>query len=201
MWKKLHLSFKFLLCFLALSGILVILWKFIEILYLNALVIVARPIWSVFQYPVQAVIQDKVLHFLYRGLGNEPLSFGVFKSDEIYLNLVMLLALFGAAKLTIKQNILRSLVYSVCILFVIHEFILFAYSYTHIWGFIETQDISIQEKLMPLISQRFSKSAANFLDTILYHWNTWGWDVVPLILWIGGTYKSVYIKELWSKLH
>ncbi|MCL5019225.1 MAG: hypothetical protein M1426_01945 [Patescibacteria group bacterium] len=199
MWKKLPLPYSFLLYFIILAGILLIFWNAIDVVYLYLLVLVAQPIWSVFQYPVQLVIQNNILHFVYGELAGESLSFNLPDADEIYLNLILLIAFFGSTGLTTQKMCIRQFIYSLLILFTIHEFILFAYSYTHIWEYIGTQNVAVQEKLVPLISQKFSKVTADFLSIILYHWNTWGWDVVPLVLWIGGIYKTVFIKELWGK--
>jgi len=191
MWKKLPKPFRFILIFFVISGILLILWKIISILYLYLLVAIASPIWNFCDYPVQMVIRDHILHFIYRALNQEPLTFIVYKVDEIYLNLVLVLALFGATWLTLKKKILCSFIFSLGILFVIHELVLYAYSYTHIWEFAHNLDPNLQKKFITIISHLFSKTAANFLNHFLSHWNAWGWDVIPLILWLGGIYKFI----------
>lgn len=191
MWKKLPKPFKFIICFLVISGLLVVLWKVFAIPYLYLLVGIAKPIWSIFDYPVQLVIKDKILRFVYIKITSEPISFSVYQVDEIYLNIVLIGALFGATWLTIQKKILRSALLSFGILFVIHEFVLYAYSYTNIWEYIGSEDYKIQEMVIQSVYQFFSKSKSNYLEHFLFHWNAWGWDVIPLILWLGSIYKFI----------
>ena len=127
MWKNLPKPFKFILYFLGISAVLVGLWKLIAIAYLYLLAGIAKPVWSLFGYPVQLVIKDNILHFVYTKISQEPISFSVLKADEIYLNLVLMAGLFGASYLTIRKKILRPAFVSFGILFIIHEFILFIY--------------------------------------------------------------------------
>ena len=195
MWKNLPKQFKFILYFLGISAVLVGFWKLIAIAYLYLLAGIAKPVWSLFGYPVQLVIKDNILHFVYIKISQEPISFSVLKADEIYLNLVLIAGLFGASYLTSRKKILRDAIISLGILFVIHEFILFIYSYTNIWEYIGSAETEIQETLTPAILMFFSSSTANNLNYILFHWNTWGWDVIPLMLWLAWINKFIFLKK------
>lgn len=199
MWKKLPKPYKFIFTFLVIAGLLLISWKIITILYLYLLVYFAKPIWSVFGYPVQLAIRDNVLHFVYMKIALEPISFSVHQSDEIYLNLIIMLALFGATFLIFERKIKYSFLFSLVIIFIIHEFVLYMYAYTNIWEFADSLDINNNKELINNISGFFSKSTAGFFDNLLFHWNAYGWDVVPLILWIFGIYKFIFPRIFLSK--
>ena len=190
MWKK--PVKRFILSFVIISGLLTALWKIISIPYLYLLVFIAKPIWSIFNYPVQLAIEDKILKFVYTNISTEPISFSVFQADEIYLNLVLLVALFVSTWIAAKKHFIGRAFISLGILFVFHEIILFAYSYTNIWEYVKGVDNKVLGGLINSVNQYFPGKTAEFFDYFLFHWNAWGWDVLPLILWLISTYKFMF---------
>jgi len=195
MLKKQKELYKFIIYFLFISALLTVFWKIISILYIHLLVIIAKPIWSIFGYPVQLVIKENILSFVYIKIAQEPMSFDVHNVDEIYLNLVLLGAFFGATWFTISKKIIPQTIFSFGILFFIHEVVLYIYSYTNIWEYIVNEEYKIQKTLIPSISQFFSVSAADILNHVLFHWNAWGWDVIPFVLWLVSIYKFILPKK------
>jgi len=191
MWRKLGKPYKFIAAFLGIAGLLLIFWKIIALLYLHLLVAIAKPIWSVFNSPVQLEIRDNILRFIYLQISPEPMSFSVNKSDEIYLNLILVVSLYSALWIIVKKKILYPFLVSLGILFVVHELILYLYSYTGIWEFADSLDYNSQKELLNNILNLFPKVKANLFNQLIFHWNAWGWDVVPLILWLGGAYKLI----------
>ena len=57
-------------------------------------------------------------------------------------------------------------------------------------------EAEVRETLLPAVSKFFSSSTAYYLDKILFHWNTWGWDVLPLVLWLAFTYNYLFKKNV-----
>jgi hypothetical protein len=147
--------------------------------------------WGFFNFPVKAVLNEGILHFLYYFPAHDPLSFSVHDADKIYLNLIILLSLIGATWFTFKRKILKSALISLFLLYVFHIFILFLYAYTHIWEFLELQSPEVQKELGRHVADVFTKDISDMLLTIRFHWNTWGWDVSPLLIWLGIILKNV----------
>ena len=193
MWKK--TAKKFIFSFLIIAGVLTALWKFISIPYLYLLVLIAKPVWSFFDYPVQLVIKDNLLKFVYTNISTEPISFSVFQADEIYLNLVLLIALFGATWITLKKKLISQALISAGVLFIIHEIVLFAYSFSTIREYVKSAAPDIQSILLPYVNQFFPDSTAGYFDHFLFQWNAWGWDVLPLLLWLISSYKLFISKQ------
>ena len=123
------------------------------------------------------------LHFVYRFPLHESLSFTVGDIDEVYLNLLILPALFGAARFALGIRVIKPLLFALAVIFVIHVSVLTAYAVTHIWTFTLAQDPEFQRQLVRHVAGEFPRGAAVWLKKLLYHWNAWGWDVIPVMIW------------------
>ncbi len=181
---------KFLIYFVLSSVILLIFWKIIDLLYMHLLVFTGNIVWRFFDLAVVMDISESGLHFIYRFATRESLSFTVHDADKVYLNLIILFSLVGATRLATGVKIAKAALISFAALFVIHFFMLTGYAYSHIWTFIGTQEADVQRRLIPLVTPLFSHNAADFFEYVLWHWNTWGWDVLPLLLWFALIYKQ-----------
>ena len=191
MLKNIQKPYKFIILFLAFAFALLISWSIIYKPYLYFLVGAGNPVWSVLGFPVKMELTGNTLHFIYIFTGRSPLSFTVHDANEIYMNLILLISLMGAARVILKVKLLKPCLISIAVLFLVHIFVLYAYAYTHIWTFVDTQNPELQNNLLPHISVLFSRSVSDILNGLLFHWNTWGWDVLPLALWLGSTRKSL----------
>jgi hypothetical protein len=209
MRKEISKPFRFVLYFAAVSAVLLFFWKIIHLFYLRLLVFTGNPVWKLMDFPVRMDITGDQLHFIYRFVLRDPLSFTVYDADEIYLNLIILIALIGATRFSTGMRVMKPASVASCALFVIHFILLTAYAYTHIWTFTKAQEADAGRELLRHVSPLFSERVAGYLDSVLFHWNTWGWDVIPLLIWAAALYifrdyrKGIddYLRALPKKKH
>ncbi len=194
MCKRISKNIRFIVVLFVFSGVSLAAWDYISFVYLHLITFLGNPVWAVLDYSVKMTIQAGSLHFVYQNITAEPLSFTVNRVEDIYLNIVVIISLFGASFFTIKKDILKALLVSAVTLLIIHEILLFAYSYTNIWIFLESQGQTMKNSLEPAVSANFPKSTSDFFSTVIFHYNSWGWNAFPLVLWFIGVQKELTSK-------
>ena len=180
--------------FLLIAGILYLWWDLLSVIYIYILAALLNPFCSLLEYPVALNITDGVLHFIYDGLTKTPVSFTVHDASEIYLNLILFIALWGALWWYNQKIRLKFFILGLLILYVCHGTILFAYTFSGIHVFAGNIQGPAREEVVALINKTFPIQLNNLLQVIVFHWNTWGWDTIPLLLWLPGIFK-VYTED------
>lgn len=184
MFQKLKKPLKFLIIFSVSSFLLLVIWEYISVLYLNFLVIFGNPVLSILNYPLKLTVENNNLQFIFFKINSFPLKYTVYETGEIYLNLIILISLFSATYMVISKRIYKELVISLIVIFILHEIIVYSYAYSHIWNVVSSQSDEIKNVMSSRVSKYFSYTTAHILDKVNYHWGAWGWDLTPVILWI-----------------
>ena len=183
MFQKMKKPLNFLLLMSLSNLILLLLWKYISVFYLNIIVILGNPVLSLFYYPLKLAVENNNLQFVYMKINSVPLNYTVYDSGEIFLNITILLSLFSATFFVFRKKIYKEFLISILVIFLIHEMLVWSYAYSHIWNVVSAQGEEVKNILIPEVSKYFSNSTANVLDKINYHWGAWGWDIVPVAIW------------------
>ena len=157
--------------------------------------LLGKPILAVSGYPLKLVVEDNELHFIYSNILEQPQKFPVYEADQIFLNLIVISSLFGATCFTFEKRILKKFLFSILMLMVMHIIVIFAYAYAHIWNTVLTQPHEVQVVIISVLTRYFSQPVSVFCGKLTFHWNMWGWDVIPVFIWFLSIRRYSFISE------
>ncbi len=174
----------FFLRFLLAAAIFLLIWKPFSLVYMHFIVFLSEVISSIF-YPYMDIrIIDGITKFQYNNITTQQLQFSVNDIDQIFLNLIVFLSLmFGSFRVSLRKKI-KHIIIGVSILAAIHLFVTNMYVYTTIWDYVLSQPDDLKTELILRVNGYFSQEMTGLYRKFLFNWNSWGWDVIPLLLWL-----------------
>ncbi|MFC1731464.1 hypothetical protein ACFL6I_14190 [candidate division KSB1 bacterium] len=174
----------FFLRFLISSLILLVIWKPVSVLYLHFISSVSGLFFRVFDHAVSLVIADGVLKMMYPSVGGTPLQFSMGEADQIFLNIIVFVSLvLSSYRVVLKKRIVYGIA-ALGILGLIHVFVIYMYTDVTIWDFIAGQPDQAKSMMTLQANAYFSGRNTELFRYLLFNWNSWGWDVIPLLLWL-----------------
>lgn len=180
----------FFLRFLGIAGVSLLFWKPFSFLYLHIIAPVTNGVLSLFSGSAHLQIIDGILKFQYGSITPQLLQFSVRDVDQIYLNIIVFFALvFSSWKIPLKYR-MKFCFSGLGVLILVHIGILSMYTYTTIWDYVSSQPEAVRASLMDTTDAHFPESLTGIFRRILYLWNSWGWDVIPLLLWLPIGFKQ-----------
>jgi len=178
------LKYNFFIRFLAGSLFLLIIWKPVSTLYLHVISAAANAFFTIIGHSVSLYVEGDVLNMLYPPIARETLSFAMRDADQIFLNLIVLAALIFSSHRVARIRRLKYGAISVILLAFIHVLVVCSYTYVTIWNYVGTLTEPLRSEVTARASVYFSESYATVYEYIIFNWNSWRWDVIPLLLWI-----------------
>ncbi|MCP4728241.1 MAG: hypothetical protein GY863_24590 [bacterium] len=174
----------FFLRFLAAAGFFLLIWKPFSIAYMHTIVFFSDTVTGIFYPYMDIAIIDGITKFRYSNITAQQLQFSVNDIDQIFLNIIVFLSLiFSSYRIDLKSRVKHAAI-GIAILAAIHIFVINMYAYTTIWDYVLSQPAELSSELMARTGTYFSKGVTDIYRRLLFNWNSWGWDVVPLLLWI-----------------
>jgi hypothetical protein len=188
-WRTLLV--KFFLIALAL----LIAWAPFSHAYLWLLYAVGQPAFLLPDWSVQVIMEQGALKFLVPLPTGNPLHFTVGDIEEVFLNIVLLIALYGAVFRRPAGGWMRSFAISGLALLCVHALLLILYAATSLPNLLATSGIPGGIEAAATIQHALPGPIMALAQPLLFHWHAWGWDVLPLLLWLpvsglGAIYKS-----------
>ena len=184
---------QFLVKFLIISMIFLVLWKPLSIAIMYFLGFLATGVFEISGTGIDVKIISGSLYFDYTEVFSQNISFPLRDIDQIYLNIIILFSLLISTPNLSLQKRVRYMAICLFIMTCIYILILHIYSYTFLRDYLTAKSLTLDENIMIIFRENFSEGRIKFYEKILFHWNSWGWDVIPLFLWLPAGYKRVII--------
>jgi hypothetical protein len=73
------------------------------------------------------------------------------------------------------------------LLLVVHGYLLTLYALTSVPGLVLTAGIPGADRIAAAIAGGMPGLSPGTAGRLLFHWHTWGWDTLPLLLWLPGS--------------
>jgi len=186
---------QFFIRFLCVSFIFLLLWKPFSL----ALTVFYGHLFSlilkIFQSDISAQVVSKNIVFDYSTIFSRDIRFPVGDIDQVFLNVIIMVSLFiSTPGLKPKKTLLYILILF-GIMSCLYLFIFHMYSHTFLRIYMSQYYTQLDEQILQTFRDKFPESTMRLYDKILFHWNSWGWDVTPLILWLPVGYKKVIRKQ------
>lgn len=174
----------FIVRFLAITATGLLLWKPLSVVYLHIITPLTNTVLSIAGSSVQLLIIDGVLKFQYDSVASQLLQFSVNDVDQIYLNILVFFGLVMSSYFLSAKYRVKYLLAGLGLLTVTHVAVLSMYTYTTIWDYVLAQPEALQASMYQRTDTQFSAQFTGVVREIIYLWNAWGWDVIPLLLWL-----------------
>ncbi len=174
----------FFLSFIGIAILALLIWEHVSALYLQILAPITNAVASVINPAAQVHIIAGILQFEYTGITPQLLQFSVKDVDQIYLNSVVFFTLIVSSFRVPVRFRLKNYVIGQFLLSGVHVSLLIMYTYTNIWDFVGMQPEASQKLMQNGLEILFPSGITELFETIIYYWNTWEWDVLPLIFWL-----------------
>ncbi len=173
----------FFIRFLICALFLLIIWKPFSLLYLHTITFFSNVFFQVIEHSVNLFLEGEVIKMQYPAIGSTPLRFSMSDPDQIFMNIIVFAALvISSYRVPVTKRIKYS-AFSLIILFFIHMSVIYMYTITTIWDYVASQPDSLRPFLSDQVGQYFSDSMTETYRYVIFNWNSWGWDVIPLLLW------------------
>ncbi|MFC1564983.1 hypothetical protein ACFL6G_08615 [candidate division KSB1 bacterium] len=174
----------FFIRFLVLSAVFLLIWKPISFVYMHIIAFFSNILTGLIHPYLDISVIDGILKFRYNNISAQILQFSVNEVEQVFLNLIVFLCLMISSYRVDLKPRLKYLTAGLLILILIHVFVINMYAYTTIWDYVLNLPDEIKAGLIPRIEMYFSGGITNIYRKLLFNWNSWGWDVIPLLLWL-----------------
>lgn len=179
--NKLNISFFFRL--LGISMLLLVLWEPLSFLYIYLVSGCTEIIFSITGYPVDLNVEAGVLKMIFPPFMGDPLRFSMENADHIFLNILMFTALYASSYKIPIGNRLKSGFSLATILLFVHICVVYMYTSTTITDYMNSQSVHLKTAA-DLYLSTFPAGSPVIFKSLMFHWNSWGWDLIPILLWI-----------------
>jgi len=184
---------QFLFRFLIISMIFLVLWKPLSFAIMHFLGFLATGVFEITHTGIDVKIVSGSLYFDYTEVFSQSISFPLQDIDQIYLNIIILFSLLISTPDLSLQKRVRYMAICFVIMTCVYILIFHIYSYTFLRDYLTAKSLTFDENVMIIFREKFSEGRIKFYEKILFHWNSWGWDVIPLFLWLPVGYKRVIV--------
>ena len=181
----------FLVRFLLISFLILLLWKPLSYIFMLFLGYLIKCVFKIIGNGIDIKIISQNIFFDYSEIFSQDISFPVQNIDQIYLNIIIIFSLlFSTPGITIKKRT-RYFFFFFLVMSFVYTMIFYMYSFTFLKDYIAAHYSNLDEQVLRIFRESFPESKMRLYDKLLFHWNSWGWDVIPLFLWLPLGYKRV----------